>query len=80
MDDKNELHERERQGARRMVGSPGTPKAPTYVVVAGDSLSKIAKEQLGDASRWPEIVELNKEALPNPNLLKVGQELKLPAK
>ena len=30
-----------------------------YTVVKGDSLYKIAKEQLGDASKWPEIAELN---------------------
>ncbi len=51
----------------------------TYVVQAGDSLSKIAKEELGDGSRWPEIYELNKEIIgDNPNLIKPGQELKLP--
>ncbi|MGC9349508.1 MAG: LysM peptidoglycan-binding domain-containing protein [Anaerolineae bacterium] len=33
---------------------------PVYVVKSGDNLSKIAKEQLGDASRWPEIFEMNK--------------------
>ncbi|MGC9393908.1 MAG: LysM peptidoglycan-binding domain-containing protein [Anaerolineae bacterium] len=49
-----------------------------YVVKSGDSLSKIAKEQLGDANRWPEIHELNKDQIPNPNLIRVGQELKLP--
>jgi nucleoid-associated protein YgaU len=54
------------------------PAEAVYVVKPGDSLSKIAKEQLGDATRWPEIAELNKATLPNPNLLRVGQELKLP--
>ena len=51
-------------------------KVKKYVVKAGDSLSKIAKEQLGDAKRWPEIQKLNK--IDNPNLISVGQELKLP--
>jgi len=50
----------------------------TYVVKPGDSLSKIAKEQLGNASRWPEIFELNKDQIKDPNLIRVGQELKLP--
>ena len=31
----------------------------TYVVEKGDYLSKIAKEWLGDANRWPEICQLN---------------------
>ena len=50
----------------------------TYVVKPGDSLSKIAKEQLGNASRWPEIFELNKDQIKDPNLIRVGQELQLP--
>ncbi|MBN1979349.1 MAG: LysM peptidoglycan-binding domain-containing protein [Anaerolineae bacterium] len=53
-------------------------EAKTYVVKAGDSLSKIAKEHLGDAARWPEIFELNKDQIKDPNLIHVGQELRLP--
>ena len=52
----------------------------TYVVKAGDSLSAIAKEVLGDANRWKEIWEANKEAVPNPNAISVGQELLIPVK
>ena len=52
----------------------------TYVVKAGDSLSKIAKEVLGDARRWPEIFEANKDQIKDPNLIRVGQELKIPPK
>lgn len=59
--------------ARAEAASP-----KTYIVKAGDSLSKIAKEQLGDAKRWPEILELNKDQIPNPNLIRPGQELRLP--
>jgi nucleoid-associated protein YgaU len=51
----------------------------TYVVKSGDSLSKIAKELLGDAKRWPELYELNKALIgDNPNMIHPGQELKLP--
>jgi nucleoid-associated protein YgaU len=53
-------------------------KEKTYVVQPGDSLSKIAKEKLGDAARWPEIFELNKDQIKDPNLIHVGQELRLP--
>jgi nucleoid-associated protein YgaU len=52
--------------------------AKTYVVQSGDSLSKIAKELLGDAARWPEIFELNKDQIEDPNLIRVGQELRIP--
>lgn len=52
----------------------------TYEVQAGDYLWKIAKEQLGDANRWPEIYELNKDAIgDNPNLIAPGVQLQLPA-
>jgi len=54
-------------------------KKRMYVVQPGDSLSKIAKEELGDASRWPEIFELNKDKIKDPNLIHSGQELKMPS-
>jgi nucleoid-associated protein YgaU len=47
-------------------------------VVAGDSLSKIAKKLLGSANRWREIHELNKDAIKNPDLIRPGQVLKIP--
>jgi nucleoid-associated protein YgaU len=54
-------------------------KKRVYVVQSGDSLSKIAKEELGDAGRWPEIFELNKDKIKDPNLIHPGQELKMPS-
>ncbi|MFD8986418.1 LysM peptidoglycan-binding domain-containing protein, partial [Streptomyces sp. NPDC059564] len=58
-----------------------------YSVRAGDSLSSIADEQLGDADRYPEVFELNKGTpLPDgagpftdPNLIYPGQQIALPA-
>jgi len=56
-----------------------TAEARTYVVQSGDSLSKIAKELLGDAKRWSELYEANKELIgDDPNLIHPGQELTLP--
>ena len=53
--------------------------ARTYVVVSGDSLSKIAKALYGDAKRWPEIYEANKALVgDNPNLIHPGQKLVIP--
>lgn len=51
-----------------------------YVVEAGDSLSKIAKDLYGDAGRWPEIYEANKDQIADPNVIRVGQKLKIPPK
>jgi nucleoid-associated protein YgaU len=71
-----------RPGGKRADAVPYRPQsskeAKTYVVQPGDSLSKIAKELLGDAARWPEIFELNKDQIKDPNLIHVGQELRLP--
>ncbi len=53
-------------------------KAKTYVVKAGDSLSKIAKEVYGDAARWTEIYEANRATIKDPNVIEVGQELQIP--
>lgn len=58
-----------------------TPKpAPrTYTVVAGDSLSKIAKKFYGNANSWKVIFDANQAVVgPNPNLIKPGQVLTIP--
>ncbi|HQO30355.1 MAG TPA: peptidoglycan-binding protein LysM [Accumulibacter sp.] len=55
------------------------PEASFYTVVSGDTLSKIAKEQYGDASRYPEIFEANKPMLTSPDRIYPGQVLRIPA-
>ncbi|MDV3469925.1 LysM peptidoglycan-binding domain-containing protein [Stenotrophomonas sp. C3(2023)] len=52
----------------------------TYTVVAGDSLSKIAKAHLGDANAWNRIFEANRDQLSDPDKIQPGQVLKLPSK
>ena len=49
-----------------------------YVVVKGDSLSKIAKREYGDANKWKAIYEANRDLINDPDLIYPGQELKLP--
>ena len=59
--------------------NPNAPKLGFgYEVQAGDSLTKIAKHVYGDASRWKEIWEANKAAIPNPDLIHAGQQLSMP--
>jgi len=50
----------------------------TYIVVKGDSLSKIAKREYGDANKWRTIYEANKDLIKDPDLIYPGQELKVP--
>ena len=51
----------------------------TYVVEEGDTLSDIARYELGKLSRWPEILELNRDVVgDDPNYLTPGLELTLP--
>ena len=48
-----------------------------YIVTVGDSLWKIANDQLGDGAMWKSIYENNKSIIKDPNLIYVGQELVL---
>ena len=70
-----------KSGSSSTAPPPAQPLKPapkTYTVVAGDSLSKIAKKQLGDANKWKQIFEANRDVIKNPDLIKPGQVLKLP--
>src|SRR5687768_2105721 len=51
-------------------------KATTYTVKSGDTLSKIAKEHLGDANAYNSIFEANRDQLTDPDKIKPGQVLK----
>lgn len=52
---------------------------PMYRVGEGDTLSTIAQDHLGRSSRWTQIVQLNPVALKNPDAMKLGMVLRLPA-
>ena len=52
--------------------------AKTYVVVEGDSLSRIAKREYGDASKWRTLYEANKDLIKDPDLIYPGQTLRVP--
>jgi nucleoid-associated protein YgaU len=56
------------------VGTSGK----TYTVKTGDTLSKIAREHLGDANAYMKIFNANKDQLSDPDKIKPGQVLKLP--
>jgi len=61
------------------VSQPATADGQTYTVQKGDSLSKIAKQHLGDANAWKKIYEANKAVIgDNPDKIFPGQKLKIP--
>lgn len=77
-----------REKAQEQASKPQSSEASSltaytihYTVKPGDTLSAIAEKFYGDAKRWPEIYEANKDVIgDNPNLIKPGQELKIPKK
>ena len=54
------------------------PAAQTYVVQPGDTLSRIAAKVYGDAAKWKPIFEANRNVLPSPQSIRVGQPLVIP--
>ena len=48
------------------------------MVQPGDSLSAIALKIYGNAMRYPEIFEANRDQLSDPNLIYPGQKLRIP--
>jgi nucleoid-associated protein YgaU len=64
-------------GVKEMAASVGA-STKTYTVKAGDTLSAIAKSQLGNAGAYMKIFEANKDQLSDPDKIKPGQVLKLP--
>ena len=57
-----------------------TEQSHFYTVKSGDTLSKIAKEQYGEANRYPEIFEANRPMLKTADEIYPGQQLRIPQK
>ena len=57
---------------------PATQKVEYYEIVSGDTLSAIAKRYYGKASEYPRIFEANREVIKDPNLIFVGQKIRIP--
>ena len=53
-------------------------KVEYYVIQKGDTLSKIAKEFLGNAMDYPKIFEANREVIKDPDLIYPGQKIRIP--
>jgi nucleoid-associated protein YgaU len=61
------------------AGASAGAAQSTYTVKSGDTLSKIAKDHLGDANAYREIFEMNRDQLSDPDKIRPGQVLKMPA-
>lgn len=59
--------------------APIAIEAQEYVIQKDDTLQKIAKKHYGSYGKWIKIYEANKETIKNPNLLKAGTKITLPA-
>jgi nucleoid-associated protein YgaU len=68
----------ERQEQREQREQP-VSNVRMYTVKAGDTLSKISKQFYGSANDYMRIFNANKDQLSDPDKIKVGQELKIPA-
>ncbi len=59
---------------------PAGAVSSTYTVQKGDSLSRIAKRELGSFDRWREIYNANRDKIKDPNVLTLGSQLVVPGK
>lgn len=57
--------------------SPGQ-RVEYYVIQKGDTLSKIARQYLGNAMDYPKIFEANREVIKDPDLIYPGQKIRIP--
>jgi nucleoid-associated protein YgaU len=60
-------------------GTGSTGDSQHYTVQKGDTLSHIAKHFYGKASGWHAIFEANRDQLDDPDLIRPGQVLVIPA-
>ena len=59
---------------------PAAHHAPaSYTVHQGDTLSAIAARNYGNSADWPAVWWMNRHQVRNPNVLLVGERLRLPA-
>jgi nucleoid-associated protein YgaU len=64
--------------AAAQAAPPAPPAPKTYVVVEGDTLTKIARKFYGSSSRWEDILNANRDVMKDEKSLVVGSTLKIP--
>jgi nucleoid-associated protein YgaU len=58
--------------------APAQAAFKNYTIVSGDSLSKIAKREYGNAGAWKKIFEANKDVIKDPDKIFPGQKIRIP--
>ncbi len=56
----------------------GNGGGESYTVKSGDTLSKISKQFYGDTDEYMRIFYANRDQLNDPDMIKVGQQLRIP--
>ncbi len=64
--------------AEGLNAPPIAEKVEYYTIVSGDTLSKLARQYYGKASDYPRIFEANREVIKDPDLIYVGQKIRIP--
>ncbi|MDR2436030.1 MAG: LysM peptidoglycan-binding domain-containing protein [Puniceicoccales bacterium] len=54
------------------------PRMHHYTVIKGDTLSAISQKVYGTPGRWKDIYSANRQTLPSPSQLTIGQKLNIP--
>lgn len=67
-----------KSGVSSTAATAATTTVQTYTVAKGDTLSAIAKKFYGKSSQWRVIFEANTDQISNPDLIRIGQVLKIP--
>ena len=63
----------------KVAAKPEAKPFREFTVRPGDSLSSIANKVYGNKHEYQRIINANRDRLPNPNKLLVGQKLRIPA-
>jgi hypothetical protein len=79
---KRALREAQKQGQliefRRVDEDPPNGNVKQHTVQAGDTLSKISQKYYGTSAHWRKIFDANRDEIPFPNALTIGQKLLVP--
>ena len=59
-------------------GDAATDATQWHEVKKGETLSKIAQQYYGDPGLYTTIFEANRDRLKDPNLIRIGQKLRIP--